>query len=101
GYDYASVWLLDESGRFARPQFRAGELASLPDLKPIEIASVGEPDMSLTSRALRTGEVVVCNDFTQAEPPLAFRETLVEAGFKSIVVLPLIMDGARIGVLAL
>jgi PAS domain S-box-containing protein/diguanylate cyclase (GGDEF)-like protein len=101
GYDYASVWLLDASGRIARPHFSAGVPLDIPGPKQIEIASSGEPDTCLTSRALRTGEVVVCNDVSQPDTPIAFRDVLIEVGFKSVVVLPLIVDGVRIGSLAL
>ena len=101
GYDRAVFVLVDADGRRARPQFRAGAAHDFPEPAEILIGDGTEPDTSLSSRALRTGEVTVCGDLTRSEPPVAMREQLIARGYKSMVALPLIVEGRRVGVLVL
>jgi diguanylate cyclase (GGDEF)-like protein len=100
GYERAIVSIVDKDGRSARPRFHAGKGEDFPD-SIVDIADDTEPDTSLSARALRTGEVVVCNDLTKSEPPVVRRERLVELGYRSLVALPLIVDGHRLGVLTM
>ena len=60
-----------------------------------------EADTSLVGRALRTGEITVCADLTRTQPPVADREALLEAGLRSLVALPLIVDGVPVAALTL
>lgn len=101
GYDRAVLSLMNADGRSATPSFRSGEGTDFPVPEVVPIAQGDEPDATLTSRALRTGEVVVVSDVTQSEPPVAMRELLVKTGFKSLVALPLIVEGAKVGALML
>jgi diguanylate cyclase (GGDEF)-like protein len=101
GYDRAVVSLLEPDGRTARPRFRAGSGTEFPEPDVLEIADGTEPDTSLTSRALRTGEIVVCNDIGNPESPVAMRERLLELGFKTVLALPLLVDGRKVGALTL
>ncbi|HJS90694.1 MAG TPA: EAL domain-containing protein [Steroidobacteraceae bacterium] len=101
GYDRAVFVLVDADGRRARPQFRAGAAHDFPEPAEILIGDGTEPDTSLSSRALRTGEVTVCSDLTRSEPPVALREQLIALGYKSMVALPLVVEGRRVGVLVL
>jgi diguanylate cyclase (GGDEF)-like protein/PAS domain S-box-containing protein len=101
GYDRAVVSLTDPDGRHARPRFRAGRSTDFPEPPVLELSDGTMPDSNLVSRVLRTGEITVCNDLTRSEPPVANRELLVELGFKTLVALPLIVDGRRIGAMTL
>lgn len=101
GYDRAVLSIVNPDGRTAIPSFRSGEGTDFPVPEVVPIAEGDEPDATLTSRALRTGEVVVCSDVTQSEPPVAMRELLIRTGFKSLVALPLIVEGAKVGALML
>ena len=101
GYDRAVVSLVDPDGRCARPQFRAGSAADFPEPAILPISDGTTPDTSLTSRALRTGSIVVCNDLTRSEPVVAMSARLVELGFKTVVALPLIVDGRKVGAITL
>ena len=101
GYDRAVVSIVDPDGRSARPSFRAGAGADFPEPALLEIGDSADPDTCLTSRALRTGEVAVCSDINQSEPPVAMRDDLIRLGFKSLVALPLIVDGGKVGALTL
>jgi len=101
GYDRAVISLVDKEGSTARPVFRAGRGVDFPEPAVLQIGDGTEPDMSLTSRAMRTGEIVVCSDLSKSEPPVAMRERVVALGFKILVALPFIVDGTRIGCLTL
>ncbi|MGH8259602.1 MAG: EAL domain-containing protein, partial [Steroidobacteraceae bacterium] len=102
GYHRALIVLVDESGKVGHPLYRAGaeeETDSPPDSYPI--GDDTSEDTSVTARALRSGEIVVCNDLTQSQPPVAQREKLIALGYRSVVSLPLSVDGRRIAALTL
>ena len=101
GYDRAVVSIVDPGGRTATPRFRAGAGADFPEPDTLEIRDGTEPDVCLTGRALRTGEVAICSDLTKSEPAVAMRERLIALGYRSVVALPLIVDGQRLGALTL
>lgn len=101
GYQRAMVALVARDGKRAIPWYSAGDLPDkLPAGREFLISDGTEADTSLIGRALRTGEITFCADLAQSEPPVAWREELITAGYKSVVALPLSMDGARIGVLS-
>jgi len=100
-YHSAVVWMVEPGARHARPGFRAG--GRVPQVAP-ELLPIGdgtERDSSLTGRAMRTGEVIVCCDLTRSEPPLIGREQLYADGVRSVVALPFMVDGAPVGALTL
>ena len=99
GYDRATLWIADLDGRRARATFSSGATADLP-YEALELGDGPEGDGSLTSRAIRSGEIEVCNDLSQSQPPIAMRERLLALGYKSLVAIPLNMQ-ARQGALLL
>ncbi|HET7757061.1 MAG TPA: GAF domain-containing protein, partial [Steroidobacteraceae bacterium] len=101
GFDRAVVSIVNADGRSATPCFSAGPGTDFPVPATIRIAHGDEPDASLTSRALRTGKVEISSDVTQSEPPVAMRSELIERGFKVMVALPLVVEGAKVGALML
>lgn len=101
GYEHVMLCLVDSEGGRAVPWYRLGVNS---DPKSSEVFTIGdgtESDTSLIGRALRTGEITISTDLTQSEPPVPGREHLLAQGFKSIVALPLTVNGSRIGVLSL
>ena len=101
-YDRAVVFRVQSDGRTVVPWYWLG--ADEPAGRNPTVLAIGdgtEPDTSLTGRALRTGEIALCADLTRTEPPVALREKLLEAGLRSLVALPLIMEGSPIAALAL
>jgi len=102
GYQRAMVALVAQDGRRAVPWYSAGELPdpNVPGGREFPISDGTEPDTSLIGRSLRTGEITFCADLAQSEPRVAWRDELLSAGYKSVVALPLSVDGARIGVLS-
>src|SRR6185503_4809151 len=99
GYNHTVVSIVTSDGAHAVPWYWAG--GDMNRLTPVEFAigNGDEPDTSLLARALRTGEITVANDLTQSEPPVANRAELLKQGYRSMVALPFIVDGARVGVL--
>ncbi len=99
GYEHAVVSMVTPDGQHAVPWYWPGEEVSSTIEFPI--GDGVEPDTSLLGRALRTGEITVCTDLTKSEPPVANRQELLKKGYRSMVALPFIVDGARVGVLTL
>src|SRR6185437_3208098 len=95
-YDRAVIFQVSSDGRTFTRWYGQGAGAwsdHVPAVLPIGDAT--EPDTSLTGRALRRGEITLCADLSRSEPPVAMRETLLEAGLRSLVALPLIWTARR------
>jgi len=103
GYDRAVFSVVDASGKFAIPRFRAGHATDFPEPPqlPLPIGDDSGPDSNLSARALRTGQIAVNSDLTCADPPVAMREELVRLGYKAMAALPLIVEGRPVGALVL
>lgn len=101
GYDVAAVSIVDPDARYARPTFRAGRPRRSASPPVFSISDGTTPDTSLTGLALRTGKLTVCDDIIRSELPVAAREALYRDGVRSMVALPLIVDGIRVGVLTM
>ncbi|MGA7538018.1 MAG: GGDEF domain-containing protein [Steroidobacteraceae bacterium] len=102
GFFGAVAWVVVGSGRWAWLKCRAG--ATVLDsemLQRVEIGGGTGPDPSLAGRALRTGKITVCADIGRPDAPIAARERLLARGIRSLIALPLIVDGRRIAVLTL
>ena len=99
-YDSAVISMVDPDGRQARPKYRSG-LDGLPEAPTIVIGDGTSPDVSVAGRALRTGEMALSGDLRLTEPTVLGREQLLARGIRSIVALPLTVEGARVGVLTL
>jgi diguanylate cyclase (GGDEF)-like protein/PAS domain S-box-containing protein len=101
GYEYATLWIVDWDGRIARPLFTSGSEVDGPENQPLQLSDGDEPDASFTSRALRTGELTVCNDLSHTTPTATTHEVLAGLGYKSLVVIPLVLGSWRRGALML
>ena len=103
GYEYAVLSLVSADGSRAKPWYWLGGEPDAADISQLEfpISDGAERDTSLVGRSLRTGEITFCADLSQSEPPVAHRAEWTSRGYKSVVALPLIVDGARLGVLTL
>ena len=102
GYDRVVMFLVTPEGSTATPWYALG--VGPPAGKSLPVITIGdgvEPDATLTGRALRTGDITLCADLARTEPPIASRDRLLEVGLRSLVALPLIVGGVRIGALAL
>jgi len=101
GYEHAVVSRVAADGRTAAPWYWANNELEAVAPKEFSIGDGTEPDTSLTGRALRTGEITVCANLANSEPAVAVREELLKRGLRSMVALPFVVDGARVGALSL
>ena len=101
GYQHVMICLVEPDGGRAVPWYKLGADAECNGEETYPVSDGTESDTSLIGRALRTGEITISTDLTKTEPPVAYREELIAAGFKSVVALPFSVNGARIGVLSL
>ena len=101
GYDRAVFSLVEPSGMYAIPKFRAGTGTDFPEPARLNLTDETALEGSLSGRALRTGRVAVSADLTRPDPPVAMRERLVELGYRAMAALPLIVEGRRVGALVL
>jgi len=102
GFFGAVVWVVDGTGRWAWLKHRAGEeVRDSETLQRLEIGDGTGPDPSLSGRALRTGKVMVCRDIACDGPFVSGRDRLLARGIRSLIALPLIVEGKRVAVLTL
>jgi diguanylate cyclase (GGDEF)-like protein len=102
GFFGAVVWVVDGTGRWAWMKYRAGEeVRDSETLQRLEIGDGTGPDPSLSGRALRTGKVMVSKDIAGDGPTVAGRDRLLARGIRSLIALPLIVEGKRVAVLTL
>jgi diguanylate cyclase (GGDEF)-like protein len=100
-YSSAVISFVEPGTRHARPSAWAGlDDASMQSLV-FSVAHTANGDSSITGRVLRSGEVFLCNDVEQLDPSIASWETLRDAEFRSVVALPLTVDGTAVGVFKL
>jgi diguanylate cyclase (GGDEF)-like protein len=100
-YDQACVMTVAPDGRSAEQRFHASVNRAELSPRRVAISDGGDPDTSLTGRALRTGAVTVCQDVASSDVPLFDRERLLADGVHSLVALPICVDGARVAALTL
>ncbi len=100
-YVSALVSFIEPGTRTARPCTWAGKGGGLISSLVFSIAATAEEDTSVTGRVLRTGEIFLCNDIARADKTVSKFPTLRDAAFKSIVALPLTVDGTTVGALTL
>ena len=98
-YVCAFVVLIDPRTRIARcaawagaGHDRQGELSFR-----VDDSGRSEAGESITGRALRTGEVAVCDDVSQVAGPWRFADTLDALAIRSIASIPLLIDDTPVG----
>jgi diguanylate cyclase (GGDEF)-like protein/PAS domain S-box-containing protein len=101
GYDRAVLSMVDPSGKFAVPRYRAGRGTDFPEPERLAIADDPALDTNLSGRALRTGKIAVNSDISRSGPAVNMREQLLALGYKAAAALPLIVDGRRVAALIL
>lgn len=102
GFFGAVAWVVDASGRWAWMKYRAGtEVRDSETLQRLDIGDGIGPDPTLSGRALRAGKVMVWNDIAAEDVPAAARDRLLARGIRSLIALPLIVEGRGVAVLTL
>jgi diguanylate cyclase (GGDEF)-like protein/PAS domain S-box-containing protein len=102
GYASAMVALIEPGTRTARPTAWSGSVDNQGAQQlTFSIADNPQDDTSVIGRVLRTGVPLVCNDLQTLEMSLAARAPLLDAGFRSVVAYPLLVDRTPVGALIL
>ncbi len=102
GFFGAAVWVVDGTNRWAWMKCRAGPMVlDSETLARIEVGDGAGADRSLSGRALRTGKVSQCPDITRGDTPIALRDRLLARGIRSLIAMPLIVDGKPVAVMTL
>ena len=100
-YVTAVVSFLEPGTRTARPFTWAGRGGEVMSSLVFSIAQRAEDDSSVTGRVLRTGEVFLCNDISNADKTVTGLVNPNNVSFQSIVALPLTVDGTTVGAITL
>jgi diguanylate cyclase (GGDEF)-like protein len=97
GYAVAMVALINPATRMARPVGWAGyDFLGRPDLE-FPVADDEAGDSSLMGRVIRTGQAALCENIAEPGYVIEGRESLIEAGIRSLACLPLRVDGTPVG----
>ena len=98
-YICAFVVLIDPRTRIARCAAWAGNGHDAQGELSFRVDDSGRSEVgeSITGRALRTGEVAVCDDVTRVTGPWRFADTLDALAIRSIASIPLLVDDTPVG----
>ena len=99
GYSTARIAMIDPATHTARAVAAAGLDFGAVIGEVFVIADTDSGDTSLTSRVLRTGEAVFCDDLLNTTWPVRGREEMLAKGIRSLACLPLRVDQTPVGVL--
>jgi EAL domain-containing protein (putative c-di-GMP-specific phosphodiesterase class I) len=100
-FDQAILSIVTPDARTAEFSFRTGRRGAPPPPQRIAIGDGDAPDTSLTGKALRTGEILVCPNLARSELPVLIRDQLLADGVHSMVALPVHIDSTPIAALTL
>jgi PAS domain S-box-containing protein/diguanylate cyclase (GGDEF)-like protein len=102
GYASAMVALIEPGTRTARPTAWSGSVDN-QSAQQLTFSITENPvdDGSVIGRVLRSGVPLICNDLHTLEMSLAARAPLLDAGFRSVVAFPLLVDRTPVGALML
>lgn len=101
GYAAALVAVLDAGTGKARPLVWVGVDNAVMSRMEYTVAQTSSQDASVAGRVLRSGSAFVCNDVATLDDGIVTRAAIRELGFRSVVALPLTVDGTAVGVLML
>jgi diguanylate cyclase (GGDEF)-like protein len=101
GYATAIVVLPNPATRTVEPIAWSGVDAEATEILRAAIAASVSQETSMISRVLQSGAAFVCNDTTDPTATANIHEIMVQARFRSVVALPLLIDKTAIGVLML
>lgn len=100
-FDIAWIGLLNQAGNILHPVAARGiDLHAIRD-NPIPTSGDIPSGQATAYEALSSRRAVYCNDIMRVPYSGAVRQIAREIGYRSVCVLPLVVDGAGIGVMAL
>jgi len=96
----AWVGLVDRAAGLVKPVASAGEVGDFFESAPLAVIENKPGGHGLAGRAVRDMKSMISNDVTN-DPQRLMRKELDERGIKSLAIIPLMVGGEAIGVLAL
>src|SRR5712691_125841 len=96
----AWVGLVDHEAGLVRPVASAGEVGDFFESAPLAVTETKAGGHGLAGRAVRAMKPMVSNN-VENDPQKLMRKELDERGIKSLAIIPLMVGGEAIGVLAL
>jgi len=101
GYATAHVYLKWLGAAGLQVLGASGTNAQITDSLRDAILLSGEDSAGILSRVVKTGRELVCHDTASLDAPDVLKELLREAGLRSLIALPIVLDNGPIGVLVL
>ncbi|HJU83832.1 MAG TPA: EAL domain-containing protein [Holophagaceae bacterium] len=101
GFPTAWIGLLAEEGKVLQWVASAGEPLFDPKRDKVPVQGPGSRGENLSSQVIQTGLPAVCNDLANDNRPIFRRASLLKAGLRSFVLLPLRTQGGVVGLLGL
>ncbi len=98
GYSTARIAMIDPATLTVRAVAAAGLDFGAVIGEVFTIADAEAADTSLTSRVMRTGEAVFCDDLALTTWPVRGRDEMLASGIRSLACLPLRVDHTAVGV---
>ncbi|MEX2542362.1 MAG: EAL domain-containing protein [Trueperaceae bacterium] len=101
GFRCAWIGMRDDSLRRPRPVAWAGDRETDPTLLDVGVDQELPGADDLLMEALNRGQPVICNDVANDDRSLAWREAALQQGYRSSIVLPLVLDDRPVGAFTL
>ena len=100
GFRMAWIGLLDQERERVQPVASAGAVGNFFETAPLAVTAAREGSHGLAGRAAREMKAMISNDVAN-DPQRLMKKECAERGIRSLAVLPLVVGGQSIGVLAL
>jgi PAS domain S-box-containing protein/diguanylate cyclase (GGDEF)-like protein len=96
----AWLGLVDRESMLVKPIASAGEVRAFFDSAPLAVTEASPGGHGLAGRAIRDKKPVISND-VHSDPQRLMKTELEERGINSLAIIPLLIGGEAVGVLAL
>ena len=100
GFRMAWIGIVDKEAGVVKPVATAGDVRDYFEAAPLAITDAKPGGHGLTGRAIREMKPVISND-AHNDPQRMMKRQLLERGINSLAIIPLLVGGEAIGVLAL
>jgi PAS domain S-box-containing protein/diguanylate cyclase (GGDEF)-like protein len=100
GFQMAWVGVVDREAMEVKPVAWRGAGVDYIQMMPVRIGEEGFAGRGLSGQAVAERRAIAVDDMTQ-DPRISLRKEARERGFHSLAILPLLIDGDAVGVLAL
>jgi diguanylate cyclase (GGDEF)-like protein/PAS domain S-box-containing protein len=100
-FTLAWIGMLDEAARAIKPVARAGREEGYLERLDLTMDPITTGDLSMAAEAVASRQPVVCNDIETDGRVRPWRTAALARGYRSAVLLPLLLEQKAVGILAL